>query len=42
MNIGVDDRAAARSLAADVGLDLVTRRWDEMEAADPPSALPPA
>lgn len=42
VNIGVDDRAAARSLAADVGLDLVTRRWDEMEAPDPPSALPPA
>lgn len=40
--IARDDRPAARDLAASVGLDLMTRRWDEVGEPGTPSALPPA
>lgn len=40
--IARDDRPAARDLAASVGLDLMTREWDEVGESTAPPALPPA
>lgn len=39
--IARDDQPAARELAAEVGLDLMTRHWDELEEPATPPALPP-
>jgi hypothetical protein len=42
LTIAVGDRTDARGLAAEVGLEMVGRRWDELGESDAPPALPPA
>jgi hypothetical protein len=40
--IARDDQPAARDLAASLALDLMTRRWDEVDEPGTPPALPSA